>query len=107
MARHTLGPWLTRKHQKTGRITIYVRIPGSREMVVGQTDPYEMGRGLTEEEHAANARVMAAGPDMLEALKGCVSVMENDLPDAVGHIPPALQPEIRQAKAAINKARGT
>lgn len=105
-ARHTVGPWLTRRNLKTGRITIYAHVPGGRDMVIGQTDPYEMGRGLTEEEHAGNACVMASGPDLLEALQGCVSVMENDLPDVVGYIPPVLRPEIDQAKAAIARAKG-
>ena len=49
----------------------------------------------------ANALLMAAAPDLLEALIDCVLVMQRELSGLE-----VIQPELRQAESAIAKARG-
>ncbi len=49
----------------------------------------------------ANARLMAAAPDLLEALLNCAEVMQRDLNGLA-----VIQPELRCALAAIKKATG-
>jgi hypothetical protein len=53
------------------------------------------------EQIEANARLIAAAPDLLEALLDCIFVIERDLNGL-----PIMQPELRQARAAIVKATG-
>jgi hypothetical protein len=53
------------------------------------------------EEQRSNARLIAAAPDLLEALHDCVSVMEREL----GGLR-VIQPELAKARAAIDKAHG-
>ena len=49
----------------------------------------------------SNARLIAATPDLLAALRDCVQVMQNDLKGLA-----VIQPELRGALAAIHKATG-
>lgn len=47
-----------------------------------------------------NAQLISAAPELLEALRDCLSFLERDLPTA------SAGPEIRKARAAIAKALG-
>ena len=49
----------------------------------------------------ANARLIAAAPELLEALEDCVAVMDRELAGLK-----AIQPELSSARAAIAKATG-
>lgn len=81
---HTPGPWET----KNGHSVIHVYGGGHRVAVVSEV-PYWMDFSITD---AANARLIAAAPDMLEALQ---AIAEGNSPfvQAV-------------ARAAIEKAVG-
>ena len=57
--------------------------------------------GISHDEEFANARLIAAAPDLLEALKDCVAVMDRELAGLK-----AIQPELSSARAAIAKATG-
>jgi len=93
--RHTPGPWIpdlgevyrVRSQQDGGQIAIMMNLKGA---------------GLRAgDEVAANARLIAAAPDLLEALGNCVSLLSaytND--DAVGIV------ILEQARSAIAKAKG-
>ena len=57
--------------------------------------------GISHDEEFANARLIAAAPDLLKALEDCVAVMDRELAGLK-----AIQPELSSARAAIAKATG-
>jgi hypothetical protein len=62
----------------------------------------KIGGGIfTPEELKDGAIALNAFPDLLAALLDCIAVMERDLNGL-----PVIQPELRQARAAIAKAGG-
>ena len=91
--KHTPGPWFI-----TGSMTKYVeaRIPGRMIQEVAACGPTAADDGYGEQQ-MANARLIAAAPELLEALE---SVLENCL-DSDG-----LAAAYEKARAAIAKAKG-
>jgi hypothetical protein len=57
--------------------------------------------GISPDEEFANARLIAAAPDLLKALEDCVAVMDRELAGLK-----VIQPELSAARAAIAKATG-
>lgn len=85
MSKHTPGPW-----KWTGQA---VTVPsGQRLLVNGVSLP--LGNHADSEEADANARLIAAAPDLLEALKGVVAVADRKTD------------EFDRARAAIANATG-
>lgn len=123
VAQHTPGPWVARpQHQATGRGG---RTPGK---VLGWIVEFTEGRGGrigwpslawedTNEgapgdhpENEANARLIAAAPDLLEACRG-VDVLYAELHKALGGLvgDPSYDiviEAVRKARTAIAKAEG-
>ena len=66
MSKHTPGPWWAKRE---GFSTIYVeaRIEGGLIQEVAACGPTEAGK----EQQEANARLIAAAPELLEALQMC------------------------------------
>lgn len=64
MNKHTTGPWFI-----SGRMTKYVeaRLPGGLIQEVASVGPTEADGGYGPQQHA-NAKLIAAAPDLLEAL---------------------------------------
>ncbi|MFC4923622.1 hypothetical protein [Delftia deserti] len=96
--KHTPGPW-----EATGN---FVRSPMHQPeglprgvQIVECRDGYFLPH---TEEAKANARLIAAAPDMLAALRDVVAVMERDLAGLV-----VIRPELTAARAAIAKATGS
>ena len=95
-AKHTPGPWLTdRNNVHTGQIATVHHCIGN-DWIEIWTDKW-LETGLGEGEQEANARLIAAAPDLLAALQ---SVLANSL-DSQG-----LADAHKQARDAIAKATG-
>lgn len=101
MSKHTLGPWVvTRVSKSTILKDIYVSAGSERiaRVVVPAT-------ASSIDEYEANARLIAAAPDLLEALREleeaarCVQAGEWDRS--------SIDVERRKARAAIAKATGS
>jgi hypothetical protein len=92
---HTPGPWLTdRNNVHAGQIATVMHCKNG--WVEIWTDKWAE-TGLEEDEQEANARLIAAAPDLLEALKDALCALEccgKDYPAAT------------KAHAAIAKATG-
>ena len=90
MARHTEGPWELDDSEK------YYRRGAIRRngMVVAFMN--DNWQPITAEERLANARLIAAAPDMLEALREMVAGRENDVTSQL----------LENARAVIAKATG-
>lgn len=96
--KHTDGPWLSIEHSWS-RIGIY-----SGEKCIAALDIYdratEENEGELGKEMAANARLIAAAPDLLKALKILTANIETAFP-AMANLGP-----VASARKAIEKATG-
>ena len=86
MSAHTTGPWNIRDDEEDGVVSIV----GSSQIVIARV------RTATVEPGDENARLIAAAPDLLEALQLLLIVV--DAPDD--------DPDIVRAKNAVAKATG-
>lgn len=93
-AKHTPGPWFTHRE---GFSSVYIeaRIGGGMLQEVASCGPTNEGSDQQE----ANARLIAASPDLLEALAEIVSAAD-------GGCWNQLDPSFSKARAAIAKATG-
>ena len=106
MTKHTPGPWTidTRFH-------VYAILdPTGQEITFQDTEPQEdcgsvTSRGRTAEETQANARLMAAAPELLEALESITASYDRLLKE---HGKPFEWGRIQSdaAREAIAKAKG-
>ena len=90
---HTQGPWHVGAGNGEGSI---FADNGRTRLEIGGTTLYpiaRMGKGWNEEEDEANARLIAAAPEMLEALRNLTHPMASD-------------EDLQQALAVIAKAEG-
>lgn len=96
---HTPGPWvygdwLNKKAgfiDSAGWVDIWSYNKGEDSL------PFASCKHFNE---LANARLIAAAPELLDALKDCLAFLERDMPVA------SSGPERRKASAAIAKATG-
>jgi len=92
MSKHTPGPW---RAEMNGFCRMAVIDKKYRYLT------YKAGSDrMSDEELEANANLIAAAPDLLEALKRMFSTIEDS------HIPGAPGSPIEMARAAIDKATG-
>ena len=100
MSKHTPGPWVV-----VGSRTKYVeaRLVGSLMQEVAACGPTLADEGYGQQQEA-NARLIAAAPDLLEALRGMFA-MWRSVCGAQGWEPEHLAEAVR-AQAAIAKATG-
>ena len=98
-AKHTPGPWWTKRE---GFSTVYVeaRIEGGWIQEVAACGPTEAG----QEQQEANARLIAAAPELLEALKEIADYWNRGRNDMAMH--DACWHAIHTAEEAIAKATG-
>lgn len=101
---HTPGPWKIATHLNEP-CTIYVQLADGEEPGICTTDGSDFTPVDSEEEQEANARLLAAAPELLDALEA--------LTDPEGHIyhgpnaaPGECPGECKAVRAAIAKAKG-
>lgn len=98
MSKHTPGPWepITDKH---GEVVVYEAVTRAN------LDICKMGGNTND---GANARLIAAAPDLLEALKGLLAVAPSKAPAAglIVGIEEKHKAAIAGARAAIARAEG-
>ena len=92
MSKHTPGPWAVNRLITSGNQSLGFHITAPRD---GSVSPVCVGEDTGYGEIDANARLIAAAPDLLEALK---VIVEN------GGIGPESM--FHDARAAIAKAEG-
>lgn len=103
MSKWTPGPWNYPEHPKGVSTLIYAELGGNPEAFPVASATY----GVPDEERKANARLIAAAPDLLEALR------KYELPIDINNIAlsciefgsEAVEREL-QRRAAIAKATG-
>jgi hypothetical protein len=81
MSKHTNGPWLV--FCKDDR---YPGIEAEHKSIVIFGNDGESGQGVrgdTREEALANARLIAAAPELLEASQSLLAIVESEFPDYV------------------------
>ena len=101
-AKYTPGPWnIGSSDLPVSRMSIHC---GGHKDSCHSTVALMVSRGvigISHDEEFANARLIAAAPELLEALEDCVAVMDRELAGLK-----AIQPELSSARAAIAKATG-
>ena len=111
MSKYTPGPWEFDSHGGC----FYVLGPKGEMIADGDTDEgyitrmRGVGRGATEEEQGANARLIAASPDLLAELQEANAIIREQAMAIVKHVPggePIYMLNIRldEREAAIAKA---
>lgn len=97
--KHTPGPWVKDYGNTTWHIkSIANPIEGTPTVAV-----YHGAKSLTESEKEANAHLIAAAPELYEALEDALKVINECIPDVCDVPVPGVAPKIRNALA---KARG-
>ena len=93
---HTPGPWRMGRVQDPGNAAWYVT-PQPKLLADVCVVEFDCDTARRIEEHEANARLIAAAPELLEVLEGIVTRKD----------PEGFLPEYDKARAAIAKAKGT
>ncbi|HFK2339411.1 TPA: hypothetical protein ACGXSN_001127 [Pseudomonas aeruginosa] len=91
MRKHTPGPWVSRNNM----------VFGGKKCIcsnVNAASPTPQNIAEDVAMSIANARLIAAAPELLEALRDCVSRITDEVADA------EFLDEVEQARAAIAKA---
>lgn len=112
MSKHTKGPWKVVDREVFLDQSVYPQhvVGGPDELVVCYLESqYAADTGVpTSARKEAVARLIAASPDLLEALEFCAEQIENEGMQGwgVGAQLPDFVAAIERARAAIAKARG-
>lgn len=94
MSKHTPGPWVQFDKNDT------------RTMILGPRQFHVASVPVFEEEDEANARLIVAAPDMLDALKALIACSEEPDPESLSPRAPLLVGAWAKARDAISKAEG-
>ena len=100
----TAGPWMLSRCKTDATIRVVTAYPNASRCTVADTGPIGYGTGAdwrADEEGMANARLIAAAPDLYEALR---SVPKDDLSE--GYTDRLIEWWHGPARAALAKARG-
>lgn len=75
MTTHTAGPWTYHFEPTLNRHVVRAGFAGERNICI------DYGAGLKSYEAAANARLIAAAPDMIELLRNCSDLLDGSIDD--------------------------
>lgn len=100
MNTHTPGPWLARTFPWLGEVYVTDSTPDDGERFVGQV----IASPTTCPDWSANAHLIAAAPELLEALELAKDCMEHAR--QCGQLGDRWLPVIANTRAAIAKAKG-
>ena len=92
MSTHTQGPWMVSRYSQS-TVLKAISIRGANERIARVVVP-DTAQSISE--YVANARLIAAAPDLLEALEDAASTQPADSPIKW----------VLRARAAIAKAKG-
>lgn len=98
-AKHTPGPW--RIHDMEDDAIVAERVQGVR----GGAEVANVARSCWPENIEADARLIAAAPELLAALQGCIAYRNWELAEG-GVVPQPLIGTFKRAEATIAKATG-
>ena len=105
-AKHTPGPWKVRKGFSSGEYEVYPTRPGEKPGFKGArwADVATVSEASRGESARANARLIAAAPELLDALECIKSAWEahDDTPKATK----VLLDEVQASFSLIAKAKG-
>lgn len=96
-SKHTPGPWVVTPHPDT-----HVDVFGVGEIMDDKEMQYALSHTFCYQNAEANARLIAAAPELLEALKDLIGWV----PGGVHFHTDAPQKAVERASAAIAKATG-
>ena len=94
MERYTPGPWVI---DDANNELVAKLVDGVYEYIADCQPGNWSVCGLKQDEIEANARLIASAPDLLEACKGVMNMLDNEFP---GH------PMTERVRGAIDKAKG-
>ena len=108
---HTPGPWSCGKQDRPiGYFPIYARTGATKLSRIATTDAREVGFGICEEEHRANARLIAAAPELARCLEAMLKITCGSCEGGDGRCVTADGFDAcllaREAKAVLAKAKG-
>ena len=100
---HTPGPWEIWSGANTHCFDGIIRSPHSPNAIAFvDADVTEIDDDVVRIDPSPNARLIAAAPELLEALRNCIEFIEDaQIVEAQWHWEP-----VKQARAAIAKATG-
>lgn len=100
----TPGPWhVGKKDHPVGYFPVYARTGVTKISRIAKTDSHEVGFGISEAEQRANAHLIAAAPDLYEALNRIYNKLLISDRDGESHI---SEKDGEMARTALAKARG-
>ena len=97
----TPGPWHANWTRLNGKAIGFHVADETHGSIRPICEFYDGTEAMPPEEVEANARLIAAAPKLLEALQDCERVMSEELKGLL-----VIQPELKNARAAIAKATG-
>jgi hypothetical protein len=100
-SKHTPGPWAWERREDYDAEHVVVFDPQSDNGDILALVDHEETRADLDQSADANARLMAAAPEMLQALQNLRSLFDNDSPLLTVYLP-----EIEACEVAIIKATG-
>lgn len=95
--KHTPGPWLYSPHYRE-HAQGHIYLPNANEDEA-HTINLVGAAAMSQEQLDANAKLIAAAPDLLQALKGFIHSVEHE-----GEVHGRIVDAVRNAKEAIKKA---